>query len=47
MSLTVGTIYMVAVKEILPESIKHSSNAYSLLVAIISFFLIGAYLLYL
>jgi zinc transporter, ZIP family len=47
MSLTVGTIYMVTVKEILPESVKHSSNTYSLLVAVISFFLIGAYLLYL
>jgi ZIP family zinc transporter len=47
MSLTVGTIYMVTVKEILPESVKHSSNAYSIFVAVISFFLIGAYLLYL
>lgn len=47
MSLTVGTIYMVTVQEILPESVKHSSNAYSIFVAVISFFLIGAYLLYL
>ncbi|WP_210467839.1 ZIP family metal transporter [Sporosarcina sp. 6E9] len=46
MSLTVGTIYMVTMKEILPESVKHSSNAYSVFVAVISFFLIGAYLLF-
>lgn len=44
-SLTVGTIYMVAVKEILYESIKQSSNAYSLLVACIGFGLMGIYLL--
>ncbi|QUW23910.1 ZIP family metal transporter [Sporosarcina sp. Marseille-Q4063] len=47
MSLTVGTIFMVTVKEILPESVKHSSNSYSIFVAMISFLLIGAYLLYL
>lgn len=47
MSLTVGTIYMVTVKEVLPESVKHSSNAYSILVAGTAFFLIGVYLLYL
>ena len=46
-SLTVGTIYMVTMKEILPESIKRSPNWYSLLVAGIAFFLIGGYLLYL
>lgn len=46
-SLTVGTIYMVTMKEILPESIKRSSNWYSLIVAVIAFFLIGGYLLFL
>ena len=45
-SLTVGTIYMVTIKEILPESIKQSSNRYSLLVTLIAFFLMGAYLIY-
>lgn len=43
-SLTVGTIYMVTMKEILPESIKHSSNRYSVLIAVIAFVLIGGYL---
>ncbi|MEK4425319.1 ZIP family metal transporter [Solibacillus sp. FSL K6-1523] len=45
-SLTVGTIYMVTIKEILPESIKQSSNKYSFFVALIAFFLMGAYLMY-
>lgn len=44
-SLTVGTIYMVTMKEILPESIKHSSRRYSLFMAAIAFFFIGGYLL--
>lgn len=44
-SLTVGTIYMVTIKEILPESIRQSSNIYSLLVALIAFGLVGAYLM--
>lgn len=46
-SLTVGTIYMVTMKEILPESIQRSSNLYSLLVTVIAFFLVGGYLLFL
>lgn len=46
-SLTVGTIYMVTMKEILPESIKRSSNLYSLVVTVIAFFLVGGYLLFL
>jgi len=45
-SLTVGTIYMVTIKEILTESIRQSSNIYSFLVTLISFGLIGAYLIY-
>lgn len=45
-SLSVGMIYMVTIKEILPESIKQSSNMYSFLVALIAFFLMGAYLIY-
>ncbi|WP_318618143.1 ZIP family metal transporter [Sporosarcina sp. YIM B06819] len=45
-SLTVGTIYMVTIKEILTESIRQSSNIYSLLVALIGFCLMGAYLFY-
>ncbi|MEK5069654.1 ZIP family metal transporter [Sporosarcina sp. FSL K6-1508] len=45
-SLTVGTIYMVTIKEILTESIRQSSNIYSLLVALIAFCLMGAYLVY-
>ncbi|MFC5591617.1 ZIP family metal transporter [Sporosarcina soli] len=45
-SLTVGTIYMVAIKEILNESIRHSSNIYSLLVAFVAFGVIGVYLIY-
>ncbi len=45
-SLTVGTIYMVTIKEILPESIRQSSNRYSLLITLIAFFLMGAYLIY-
>ncbi|KZE36405.1 hypothetical protein AV656_14780 [Bhargavaea cecembensis] len=44
-ALSVGMIYMVAIREILPEAIRHSSHAYSLFVAVISFLLIGAYLL--
>lgn len=44
-SLTVGTIYMITIKEILPESIRQSSNIYSLLVALIAFCLVGAYLI--
>ena len=46
MSLAIGLIYMVTIKEVLPESIKHSSNRYSFLVSLISFFLLGVYLLY-
>ncbi|WP_203247680.1 ZIP family metal transporter [Sporosarcina beigongshangi] len=46
-SLTVGTIYMVTIKEILIESIRQSSNNYSLLVALIGFCLMGVYLIYL
>ena len=46
-SLTVGMIYMVTMKEILPESIRRSSNIYSVLVAGFAFFLVGCYLLYL
>lgn len=46
-SLTVGTIYMVTMKEILPESIQRSSNLYSLLVTVIAFFLVGGYLIFL
>ncbi|MBE1556574.1 ZIP family metal transporter [Sporosarcina limicola] len=45
-SLTVGTIYMVTIKEILTESIRHSSNRYSLLVAFLAFCLLGLYLIY-
>lgn len=45
-SLTIGTIYMVTVKEILPESIKHSSIGFSMLTAVFSFCVIGAYFLY-
>lgn len=46
MSLVVGMIYMVTMKEILPESIRHSSNIYSVVVAVITFFLMGAYMIY-
>lgn len=46
-SLTVGMIYMVTIKEILPESVKHGSNIYSVFIAGGAFFLIGGYLLYL
>lgn len=44
-SLTVGTIYMVAIKEILTESSRQSSNAYSLMIALVGFCLMGAYLI--
>jgi len=44
-SLTAGTIYMVTIKEILIESIRQSSNIYSLLVALVAFCLMGAYLI--
>ena len=44
-SLTVGTIYMVTIKEILIESIRQSSNIYSLLVVLVAFCLMGAYLI--
>lgn len=44
-SITVGTIYMVTMKEILPESVKHSSNRYSVFIAVLAFFAIGLYLL--
>ncbi|MFD1929504.1 ZIP family metal transporter [Sporosarcina siberiensis] len=46
MSLVVGMIYMVTMKEILPQSIRHSSNRYSVVVAVITFFLMGSYMLY-
>lgn len=46
-SLSVGMIFMITIKEILPESIRHSSNGYSLFVTILSFFSTGAYLLFL
>lgn len=46
MSLVVGMIYMVTMKEILPESIRHSSNRYSLVVVVITFFIMGSYMLY-
>lgn len=42
-SLTVGTIYMVTINEILFESARQSSNIYSLLTALIGFCLMGAY----
>ncbi|MFC7365999.1 MULTISPECIES: ZIP family metal transporter [Bhargavaea] len=45
-TLSVGMIYMIAIREILPQAIRHSSHAYSLVVAVISFLLIGAYLLW-
>ena len=44
-SLTVGTIYMVTIKEVLPESRRRSSNMYSLIVVTITFCLLGAYFL--
>ncbi|MET3576729.1 ZIP family metal transporter [Bhargavaea ullalensis] len=44
-SLSVGMIYRVAVKEIYPEAVRHSSNAYSLCIAVLSFLLMGLYLL--
>ncbi|QTD40130.1 ZIP family metal transporter [Sporosarcina sp. Te-1] len=44
-SLSVGTIYMVTMKEILPESIRRSSNTYSVFVASIAFGLMAVYLL--
>lgn len=46
-SLTVGTIYMVTIKEILAESIRQSSNIYSFLIAFFAFWLMGVYLIYL
>lgn len=46
MSVIVGTIYMVTIKETLPESIRHSSNIYSVVVAVITFFLLGGYMIY-
>jgi ZIP family zinc transporter len=45
-SLTTGIIYMVAIKEILLESIKNSSNRYSLFITLIAFCLMGVYLFY-
>lgn len=46
-SLTVGTIYMVTIKEILTESIRQCSNTYSFLITFITFGLMGVYLIYL
>ncbi|MCM3638188.1 ZIP family metal transporter [Sporosarcina luteola] len=46
-SLTIGTIYMVTIKEILPESIRQSSNMYSFFISLIAFSLMGVYLIYL
>lgn len=46
LSLTVGTIYMVTMKEILPEARKHTSEKYSLFVTVVAFFLIGAYIIF-
>ncbi|MEK4025899.1 ZIP family metal transporter [Sporosarcina sp. FSL W7-1283] len=47
LSVTVGSIYMVTMKEILPASIKHSSNMYSAVIVCIAFGLLTAYLLFL
>lgn len=46
MSITVGTIYKVTMKEILPEAVKHSSNFYGLLITTITFLLVGLYFIY-
>jgi zinc transporter, ZIP family len=44
-ALSVGMIYMIAIREILPQAIRHSSHVYRLVVAVSSFLLIGGYLL--
>lgn len=46
LSLIVGTIYMVTIKEILPESVKYSSNRHTVVIASLSFLLLGAYLFF-
>ena len=45
-SLSVGMIYRIATKEIYPEAVRLSSNAYSLFVAVVSFLLMGLFLLW-
>lgn len=46
LSLIVGTIYMVTIKEILPASVKYASNRYTTFIAALSFLLLGAYLFF-
>ncbi|WP_301108855.1 ZIP family metal transporter [Sporosarcina sp.] len=47
LSVTVGSIYMVTMKEILPASIKHSSSTYSVIIAALAFGSLTMYLLFL
>ncbi|WP_194841540.1 ZIP family metal transporter [Sporosarcina obsidiansis] len=44
LSVTVGSIYMVTMKEILPASIKYSTHMYSIVIACIAFGLLAVYL---
>lgn len=46
LSVIVGTIYMVTIKEILPASVKYASNRYTTFIAALSFLLLGAYLFF-
>lgn len=45
LSMSIGSVYMVTIKEILPEAIKYSSNSYSMFVATISFVIFGVFIL--
>ncbi|MCG3087333.1 ZIP family metal transporter [Sporosarcina cyprini] len=46
-SLTVGTIYMITMKEILPESIRRSSPMYTVVIACVAFGFMAWYLSFL
>jgi ZIP family zinc transporter len=45
LSMSIGSVYMVTIKEILPEAVKYTSNNYSVFIATISFVVFGVFIL--
>ena len=45
LSMSIGSVYMVTIKEVLPEAVKYSSNRYSIVIATISFVAFGVFIL--
>ncbi len=46
LSMSIASVYLVTIKEILPQAVKYSSNRYSVFIAVLSFCLLGAFMLY-